>query len=241
MLGTQCICVNAPIRSPSAYMNLYRALKNMNKIISTVVFFILVCSFGLANAQEKGDHLEPVGGIWDLYNFQFEYYSKVRKVLFDGLSDSPEIRFQIMPSFTPENVLDIEFDRDTEKYFIVYHICETMIWYNEKWEKVKVEKYRTEIDKESVETIKVLFDIVISQTKFPEEETIGLDGADYYFSINKFGLKSGTVWSPSEGTKMRRLIQIGFSLIELAKSNKSIAGLDDKLKLEIESLTNELK
>ena len=213
----------------------------MNKTLSTIVWFILLGSFGHVNAQEKGDHLEPVGGIYAIYDFQFEYYSKVRKVLFDGLTDSPEIRFQVMPSFTPENVLDIEFDRENEKYFIVYHICEKMIWYNEKWEKVKVKKYRTEIDKESVETIKTLFDIAISQTKFPEEETMGLDGANYYFSINKFGLKSGTVWSPSEGTKMRRLVKIGFSLVELAKSNKSIVRLDDKLKLEIESLIDELK
>ena len=215
--------------------------KSMNKTLNSIIWIILLVSLESVNAQEKGNHLEPVGGIYDIYDFQFEYYSKVRKVLFDGLTDSPEIRFQVMPSFTPENVLDIEFDRDNEKYFIVYNICEKMIWYNENWEKVKVKKYRTEIDKKPVETIKSLFDIVISQTKFPEEETMGLDGANYYFSINKFGLKSGTIWSPSEGTKMRRLVKIGFSLVEIAKSNKPIVGLDDKLKMEIESLINELK
>ena len=213
----------------------------MNKALSTIVWFILLGSFGHVNAQEKGDHLEPVGGIYAIYDFQFEYYSKVRKVLFDGLTDSPEIRFQVMPSFTPENVLDIELDRENEKYFIVYHICEKGIWDNEDWEKVKVKKYRTEIDKESVETIKILFDIAISQTKFPAEERGGKGGGSYYFSINKFfGLKSGKVWSPSDETQMRRLVDIGFSLVELAISDKSIVGLDDKLKLEIECLIDDL-
>ena len=202
---------------------------------------MLLGSYGLVNAQEKGDHLEPVGGIYDIHDFQFEYYSKVRKVLFEGLTGRPEIRFQVMTSFGTDYVLDIEFDIYTRKYFIVYHICEKRIWDNEDWEKVKVKKYRTEIDKESVETIKILFDIAISQTKFPAEERVGKGGGDYYFSINKFfGLKSGKVWSPSDETQMRRLVDIGFSLVELAISDKSIVGLDDKLKLEIECLIDDL-
>ena len=69
-----------------------------------------MCNIGITTAQND-DHLKPVGGIYDIYDFEFEYYSKVRKVLFNGLTDSPEIRFQVIPSFIPESVLDIEFDR----------------------------------------------------------------------------------------------------------------------------------
>jgi hypothetical protein len=196
---------------------------------------------GPIKAQDKGDHLEPVGSIYDIYDFQFEYYSKVRKVLFKGLTDSPEIRFQVMASFTPENVLDIEFDRNNSQYYIVYHICETMIWDNKKWDKVKVQVYKTEIDKESVELIKSLFDIAITQTKFPENETMRLDGAEYYFSINKFGLKSGTVWSPSDETKMRKLVDIGYELIKLAKSKEDLVKIDKDLRKKIENLIEELK
>jgi hypothetical protein len=213
-------------------------MNNIYRIIIALIFFSFLEPI---KAQDKGDHLEPVGSIYDIYDFQFEYYSKVRKVLFNGLTDAPEIRFQVMPSFTPENVLDIEFDRGNSKYYIVYHICEKMIWYNEKWDKIKVEKYKTEIDKESVELIKSLFDIAIAQTKFPEDETIGLDGANYYFSINKFGLKSGTVWSPSDGTKMRKLVDIGYGLIKLAKSKNELAKIDKDLRQKIENLIEELK
>ena len=83
---------------------------------------------GILKAQTYKEHLEPLGTIYDIYNYQFEYYSVVRKVLFNGLTDIPIIRFQVMPSFTPENVLDIEYNREKNKYFIVYHICDKMIW-----------------------------------------------------------------------------------------------------------------
>jgi len=213
-------------------------MNNIYRIIITLIFLSFIRPL---QAQSKGDHLEPVGSIYDIYDFEFEYYSKVRKVLFNGLTDAPEIRFQVMPSFTPENVLDIEFDRDNSKYYIVYHICKKMIWYNEKWDKVKVEKYKTEIDQESVELIKSLFDIAIAQTKFPEDETMGLDGEDYYFSINKFGLKSGTVWSPSDGTNMSKLVDIGYGLIKLAKSKEELVKIDNDLRKKIENLIGELK
>ena len=210
----------------------------IHRIIITLIFLSFIEPI---KAQEKRDHLEPVGGIYDIYDFEFEYYSKVRKVLFNGLTDTPEIRFQVMPSFTPENVLDIEFDRDDTKYYIVYHICDKMIWYNKEWDKVKVEKYKTEIDKVSVELIKSLFDKAIAQTKFSEDETKGFDGANYYFSINKFGLKSGTVWSPSDGTRMRKLVDIGYGLIKLAKSKEELVTIDNDLRKKIENLIRQIK
>ena len=213
----------------------------MNKTYRIIIALIFLSFIHPLNAQDNGDHLEPVKGIYDIYDFEFEYYSKVRKVVFNGLTDSPEIRFQVMPSFTPENVLDIEFDRDNSKYFVVYHICEKMIWYNKKWDKIKVKKYKTEIDKESVDLIKSLFDRAIAQTKFPKDKTMGFDGTNYYFSINKLGLKSGAVWSPSDGTRMRKLVDIGYGLIKLAKTKEELVKMDMDLRKKIENLMEELK
>ena len=201
-------------------------------------------NIGIIKAQSRGDHLEPVRDIFNIYDFQFEYYSKVRKVLFNGLSDNTEIRFQVMPSFTPENVLEIEFDN--EKYYLIYHICKQMIWSNEKWENVKVSRFKTEIDKESVKLIKSLFSKAIAQVRFPPtmEEgkmiSVGCDGENYYFTVNEFGygIKSGFVWSPNNGTKMSKLVAIGNKLIELAKSKKPRVKFDDKLQKEIEELIN---
>jgi len=191
--------------------------------------------------QNRNDHLEPVEGVFSIYNYQFEYYYKIRKILFDGLTEHPEIRFQVLPSFTPEAVLDIEFDKRNKKYYMVYHICEGMIWYNEQWENTKVEKFKTGIDKESVDLIKSLFDTAVMQVKFSEKGTHGLDGTDYYFSVNKYGLESGTVWSPSAGTRMNKLVNLGYKLIELAKSEKEIVKIDEELQKEMEELIDELK
>ena len=212
----------------------------MKKII--YITLILLCNMGIAKAQNRGNYLEPIR---ENYDFQREYNAKVRKVLFKGLSDSSEIRFQVMPSFTPENILVIEFNRTNNKYYIIYHICEQKIWYNKDWENIKVKKFKSEIDKESVDLIKSLFGTTIAQIRFPTEKDnmiVGCDGTNYYFSIGEDGLlKSGTVWSPNKGTKMDKLVAIGYKLIELAKSNKKKVKIDAKLKKEIEDLINELK
>jgi len=194
------------------------------------------------------EHLVPVCGFFDVYDGRFAYYSKIRQVLFAGLSDNPEIRFQIIPSFSPECVLDIEFVRNSNKYFMNYHQCEPMLWRNlEKPEKVKVKKYRKEIKKESVDLIKSLFDVSITQVRYWEipkgdvEFTVMADGIGYFFTLGWHGFRSGYTRSPSEGTKMKKLVDIGYELIELAKSNKKIVAIDDKLQVKIENLINELK
>lgn len=192
-------------------------------------------------AQGRGDHLEPVEGFFDLYDSQFSYYSKVRKILFEGLTRSPEIRFQVFGPFGNEMVLDIEFHRDQNTYVIVFHKCEESIWLNKNWETVSVKKYRSEIDKESVDIIKTLFEAAIMQTRYPDESWHGLDGVNYYFSVNSFGMKSGTIWSPDDGTKMQRLTTIGNLLIGLALSEESDVRLNDELRKEIEALKSELR
>ena len=74
----------------------------------------------LSDVQENDDHLVPVEGMFDIYDYRFDYYSKIRTILFNGLSDSPEIRFLVKPSFTPESMLSIEIDRETGKYYVYY-------------------------------------------------------------------------------------------------------------------------
>jgi len=225
-------------------------MKKLNQLAATLILLSCVGCTNVQRGNNGGDHLEPVRGIYEIYDFQFEYDLKVRKVLFDGLSDSPEVRFQVMPSFTPENVLDIEFDRVKNKYYLIYHICEKIIWYSdEDLENVKVSKFKAEIDKKSVDLIKSLFGTAISQVKFPptikegEMISVGLDGENYFFTINEYGygIKSGTVWSPNKGSKMDKLITIGNQLIELAMSKKEIVTIDETTCKEIKKLISEIK
>ena len=192
----------------------------------------------LSNAQNYSDHLTPDRGIWGISDSQFDYYSKVRKVLFNDLSDKPLIRLLVMPSFTPENVLDIQ-ERESN-YYLIYRIGESKIWSNNDWEKVKVKEYKCEIDSKSAELISSLFLIAIKQTKYYEEDIMGLDGVNYYFFAWDFGLKTGKVWTP-QTPKMKRLVEIGNELIKLAKNNDTIVSFDKKLIEEIETLKRDLE
>ncbi len=85
----------------------------------------------------QSDHLEPTNSIFTILNYEFEYYSQVRNILFKDLDDNPEFRYLVMPSFSPENVLNIGLNHYTKKYFITYHIGNTSIWYSEDKDKIK--------------------------------------------------------------------------------------------------------
>jgi hypothetical protein len=186
--------------------------------MNRLILLFLIAFSGTVKAQTNSDHLEPVGGIFDIYDFQFEYYSNVRKVLFKDLSDKPVIRFLTMPSLVSESVLQIDYDEYKNNYYCTFHISEAPIWGNKNWENITVKKYRKTIEKQSVKLIKSLYDSAISQVKFYKNyDIIGLDGANYYFSVNKYGQKSGTVWSPDSNTRMAELVAISDELIKKTK------------------------
>jgi len=219
--------------------------------------FILLSKMEVVKAQDRVDHLEPVISVFELSDFSFDYNTKIRKILFKGLSKKPEIRFLEKPSFTAESVLEIE--RMQGKYFLIYQICEENIWYSKNWEGIKVQTFKTEIDKASVDLIKTLFDVAISQVRFPpapipkqivnadgtvfESVTLSIntDGTNYFFTTNQYGkIKTGVIWSPASGTKMGQLVNIGYGLVELAKAKNELVFLDEDLKRKIEQLISEM-
>ena len=222
-------------------------------ILSAIICLLCTTAF----AQRNHDHLVPTRGVFDMWDWRFEYDSRVREVLFDGLSNRPIVRFLTLPSFHPERVVEIIGEPDNffiggdRRFFIVYHISEQQIWMNQDLANVKVQRYRTEIDIESVKLIRSLFGVATSQVRFPEtiicEESgmmiisIGLDGTDYYFIYDcQSGRRSGTVWSPPERSKMRRLVDIGNRLIDLAKSEQEKVRFDDEFQKEIQQLIDDL-
>lgn len=208
------------------------------KIKLVLLLFILPL---FCKAQTENDHLEPEQSFWDFYNYQVDYYTKVREKLSVDHVDSPEIRLFVMPSFTPENMLLIEeSNKINGKYYLVYRIGDKMIWYNKDWENVRVKEFRMEIDSKSVELIRSLFLKALYQTRYYKEETFGKDGTTYHFSAWDWGMKSGTVWSPST-PKMTKLVEIGNDLIELAKSGKEKVAFDKVLIGKIEKLMKELE
>ena len=214
-------------------------------ILSAIICLLCTTAF----AQRNDDHLVPTCGVFDMWDWRLEYRSRVRETLFNGLSNRPIIRFLTLPSFDTERV--VEINREQDSLFIVYHVSEQQIWSNNHWRNVKVKRFRTEIDIESVNLIRSLFGIATSQVRFPEtiidesgmmSITVGFDGTTYYFIFDcPSGRRSGTVWSPPEGSKMRRLVDIGYRLIDLAKSEQEKVRFDTEFQKEIQQLIDELR
>lgn len=205
---------------------------NIIKLTTLFATFSIFSIFG----QE---HLEPVNGFYDAFDFQFEYHSKIRNILFKGLAEGPIIRFVVIPSFTKEQVLDIE--RDEMKYYLIVHEVDKPIWGNYELDKIKVNEYRKELDSASVEIIHKLFHNALKQTRYPDRNTQGTDGANYYFStLGDFQILSGTIWSPKNGTKLDKLVDISYDLIFFTKRENQ-ASLKQKLLDRISTLTEEFK
>jgi hypothetical protein len=203
-----------------------------------LVLFAVLFIIPPANAQN--DNLQPVESIFDEYDFRFKYYALVRMILMNEMSEKPEIRFLIIPSFSVEEVVAIEQRND--KYYIVHHKMKKSIWHTEKnREEIGVEKKEVEISKSDMELYKELFKIAVRNRKYPDEEVFGFDGTNYYFSISDKQLKTGTTWSPSDQSKIGALTNIGKSLIELITSTKenSIVKLEPELIERIKKLTLE--
>lgn len=225
-------------------MPLTRALSvNIKKRMRTIriAIIILLAIYSGNRILAQSDHLEPVSGIFDSSDAHVEYFSKVKKILFQGLNNSPNIRFLIIPSFTPESVVVIEYDRTTKKFVLVYQVCDKNIWYNKNGETTHVTRKSKEINGESVEMIGKLFETAIQGVEFQKGQFLGCDGDSYFFSVNINGSKTGMTWSPNKETKMRRLVNIGLELIKLATNEKTLVKLDGNLKAQIIQLTNDLK
>ena len=200
---------------------------------------ILLFSIIYLNGFSQKDHLEPVGGYFDLYEYEHEYFSNIRSILFKDLSDSPEIRYFVRPSFDTEYVLQIEHDRDSDKYFIVFHRAKQSIWSTEDKQSIAVVKRQNRISKSDVDLIKDLYINAIKKTKYIESDLIGLDGTTYLFTVFDFGLKTGQTWSPREGTKMHELTLISEKVIGETKATNFL-GLSPKIKNRIKHLSDRL-
>jgi len=221
-----------------SYTHRWQSVKNIMK--NTIAILLIFCSIN-ASAQfddtiKNDDHLKPVSGILDSYDFMVDYHLKIRKILLNDLSDGPYLRYLVIPSFEPSYVFDIEKEFEPEKYYIHYHKCKKQIWYNKDWKKVKVKKHKSELEKQSAYLIFELYKVAINNTKYSENEIIGFDGTDYYFSVFEDGTKSGTAWSPFEKTRTGKLVDISNEIIKLVEKGKKNIEFNNELKNKINKL-----
>ena len=197
-------------------------------------FIGLTCNL---SAQTINDHLVPEAGIFNIYDFQYEYYSTVRNELFDGLEDRPIVRYQRMPSFSGENLLNIYKTDST--FRIIYHESKRSIWYNPEIKPV-IYKFTKQITVEEVNLIKSLYKAAIDNAQYPEEDVRGLDGTTYIFSYQAYGLRTGKTWSPRKGTLLNRLVKISDQIIENVKVVNKKLIVTEAIEEQILSLISEL-
>lgn len=148
---------------------------------NVLVLLLLFNAFSSLKAQ---DHLRPEDGFFGSLDFQVDYYSKVRKLLYAGLDDRPNARVLILPSFAPEGVFDLSFNEKTRSYIISVHTADKSIWYNEmekNKKKITIVKHAHTIDKTSAQLIINLINKALTTVKYPEKDSHGLDGTTYHF------------------------------------------------------------
>jgi hypothetical protein len=210
----------------------------MKKIL-LLMLLSLIFTVNVSNLNAEDDHLEPVIGVFDLDNDGFEYYQNFRKILLEGMSDTPELRLTIFTSFDGQSVLNIEMDYSNNKYYMKYNVDKE----NELFSFLgkRLHKYNKEITKGSVDLIKMLFTTAINRVHWHNDNLIALDGAYYYFTVTGSRRRSGMIYSPDEGTKMGRLVDIGYELIELVKGNSRIVEFDSVFSAKIQKLTENIE
>lgn len=185
----------------------------------------------------RSDHLKPVKNIWDLYDFELKYYLDLKKILLKDLPN-PLIRFMSLESFNPESVLEIH-KSDNNKYHLIFRFTDQIIWSNQNQANIELKEYKCCIDKSSAQLIKSLFVKAINQVKYPTYDGFGLDGDQYFFFVEDLEMKAGRVWSPST-PKMKKLVEIGVQLIQLAKNNTAAISFDSEFIEEINNLIIDL-
>jgi len=210
----------------------------MKKIIVNIIFTFLFIIPSLIEAQNE--KLEPVQSVFDGVNFDYHYL--IRKILMKEMSIRPEIRFLIIPSYGVEETIAIE--KVNGKYFIVHNKMEKSIWYTKKRpDKIKVLNKSVEIRELDMKLYRDLFLIAINNKEYSEKKTIRIHSNHYFFSVLDKRLKTGMIQSPKKNTRMDRLKNIGYSLIEIVKKTESgqTGEVSQKLREEIKLLTKELK
>ncbi len=190
------------------------------------------------------DHLVPVNphpGDWHVrYSDQIQSRFKLASFFF--------AQMVVRPSFSAEYVVrlhgtkdDNQFD-ETNKFFLTYSAADKNIWYSmpenneeKKQQKVAISVTTIELPKPLATRIYQLWKRMLLRTRYPEEDSGGLDGTKFEFGTWSF---YGETWSPAERKSPLLFIELGESLIAYCKGAPAQRQVTAK---EIESKATQLK
>ena len=114
-------------------------------------------------------------------------------------------------------------------YFLEYVGAEQSILAEKQIRDVRLKKSRVPFDRETAESVGIVWRKLLREVRYPEKPRWGADGTIYHFSRGVFssneerhelswGLEKGQVWSPKNGTMPAELVAIGKQMKEYALS-----------------------
>ncbi len=207
----------------------------MNNFYLFLLFYILPFTYLTAQDNGKwpetqnieGRHLEPVSSYFDLYNFEIIYYQKIRELLTRVDSNFVlKLRFLIIPSFTPEYVIQLEYNRTTRNYRLLMRQPEKSIWYSRydsiDYQKINIKEQSAIIDSVSANKLIMLYKTAIMDARFKEKKYMILDGTSIYFTVVSFSsTMTAKTTSPPVNTPVGELIKLSETLGNMLGKGKT--------------------
>ena len=162
-----------------------------------------------ANASYSSDHLVPLDGLLTVYGPHYSYLETVRTVLVGDVCEHSSAAMVTLPSFSGESIVYLQEKNDG--VFVVSARVSKQIWSASKDDKITVIRSEKPIDAKLAKQLGSVFALAVSQTRYPEHETLGLDGVDYQFSAfaRFYGTRAGKTWSPDRQTACGKLVALG--------------------------------
>jgi len=173
----------------------------------SLAFLVLFVS--VSRAGDQFPHLTPCEDVLSDYQFRVDYHLSVRKILYASLSRDPYFRMTVLPSFTPEWVVEIQ-DPIREVATVKYAVVDGKIWSNDAPEKLRVIERSIQISSELAQLLKQLLDKHLDGVRYAYSESLGLDGTTYHFSNFRtgIGVRTGQTWSPEPQWPTDRLVKV---------------------------------
>ena len=167
-------------------------------------------------------------------NINSDYYYLLRATL---LQKDHTTLALLKTSHLPESIFYVSHDLNDGKYYVNFKIAKSSIWekyYNRSKKKIEVDSWRKNIDTNSYEVLKKLFDYNLYNTKYDIDYKEYFDGEQYLFLSDR---KTGFIEDVADNSDVSKTIKICEKLIEEIKTNKEnqfIVPID--LKNEIEKI-----
>jgi hypothetical protein len=216
-----------------------------------VAIIILIVNLRLSLSGQRPDHLEPEEG--SFAGRIFEPYDAAVAVALLGEHNFRKCQMLIIPSFSPENVVYVVRERGASAKVIAKQL-EQNLWavmndvlsdggransYEETPEaqqralgKIdkKVKRWEREIDQKTADDLEKVWRMVLSRVQYGDNDTIGLDGETYHIAHFERGIgyRTGTTWSPSNGSLLARFVQLGSALRDFARGELTLDAIARK-------------